>query len=117
MSIFPDKTNFRIWKGATFRERIILYEIDSADTPQDLTGYTAELIIRDKPDGAALLTMTTENDGINLGTTNGVIELVIEAADTAALTWQRGVFDLTITGGSNGDTTAILYGGFSVSGV
>ncbi len=115
MSVSPDRANFEIWKGATFRKRLHLY--DENNEPRDLTDYTGELIIRDQAEGTALATLTTENDGITLSDT-GVIDLVISADDTTLIDWQIGVYDFTITApGVDGDTDALLFGTFTAKGI
>jgi hypothetical protein len=62
----------------------------------DFTGSTARLHVRSKY-GATdkLIELTTENDGIVL-TEDGEITLSMTAAQTAALTFSRGVYDLEI---------------------
>ena len=114
--ILPEKHNFNIWKGATFRTKLTLYT-DAGQTLRNLTGYSAELVIRDNPQGTALLTLNTSNSGIVLGGAAGTIVLKITASDTATITWQAAVYDLTITAGSGGDTDALLFGGFTAQGV
>ena len=114
MSVLPDRANFRVWKGATFRKRIFIYDEDNE--PRSLANYTGELIIRDQAEGVPLLSLTTENDGIIL--TDGQIELTIAAIDTALIDWDIGVYDLTITApGEDGDTDALLYGTFTANGI
>lgn len=129
MTVIPDKHTFTIWQGATFYEVLTLYETMNQASPRDLTGYTAEMIIRDKPNGTPLLTLATlENSNrssgctITLGTTtNDQGQIRLQIADTVtkdlgkSSSWKSGVYDLTIT--SNGVTDALLYGGIKVVGV
>jgi hypothetical protein len=62
----------------------------------DFTGSTARLHARLKFSSAdTLFELTTENGGIEL-TENGEITLSMSAAQTAALTFSRGVYDLEI---------------------
>jgi hypothetical protein len=71
-------------------------------TPVDLTGYTARMTIRSRLGGPALLTLTVpaggtlgpNESGILLDPAASTVTVVISAADTAAMTWQRGVYDL-----------------------
>jgi hypothetical protein len=87
--------------------------IDAAGTQvKNLTGYTAEMIVRDKPNGEEYLTMTYEIDG-----PNGKLILSLTPEETAAITWKGAVYDLTITKTSTGVTDAILYGAIKVQGV
>lgn len=115
MSLSPAKLNFTLWEGATFRKRLTFYSDSEGEVPVDLTGYTSELVIRTKPRGASLLTLDTENDGITLDD-EGNIELFISDEDTAALDWDSGVYDLTLTD-PDGDTDVLLWGSFIVKGI
>jgi hypothetical protein len=65
--------------------------------PQDLTGFTARMQIRESVGAAvALLDLTTSNSRISLDNTAKTITLTISATDTAAITWMRGVYDLEL---------------------
>lgn len=75
------------------------------------------MVIRDAPEGTALITLSTQNGRITLGGSTGTIELFINATDTASISWTTGVYDLTVTAGSGGDTDALLFGGVSVQGI
>lgn len=116
MSLQPAHYKFTIWRGATFSKRITYLLGDQNSDPQDLTGYTALLEIKDAPEGTVIFTLSTTNGRIVLGSVSGTIDLTISAADTAAITWVNGVYDLVLTSGS-GVTDPILFGGFSVRGV
>lgn len=70
--------------------------------PVDLTGYTATMTIKDVVGGTTLLTLT-EASGITLGTTDGVIDLLISGAVTGAWTWTTAVYDLDLT-----DTAGVI---------
>ena len=83
------------------------------NTPVDLTGFTARMTIRDKIGGIELLSLTTENGGITIDNATKKITLLIEADDTAALTWIRGVYDLEMVS-ATGVVTALLYGEVTV---
>ncbi len=118
MALFPDEHDFTIWKGATFRVRIEVFTDAAGTIPRNLTGHTADLTIRNRAGGDAIFTMTDANGRIVLGGVAGTIDLIISAADTALITWKRGVYDLLITaGGVGADTDALLYGAFAAEGV
>jgi hypothetical protein len=73
----------------------LIYEAPE-DSPVDFTGSTARMHVREKFSSSdTLIELTTENGGIELGD-DGSIELSISAADTADLTFSRGVYDLEI---------------------
>jgi hypothetical protein len=117
MSLLPGKHNFVIWQGATFKKRINLFTDANAEVPWNLTGYSALLEIRPEPKSTTVLfTLSTANNRIDLGDTNGTIDLLIDDTDTAELPWTAGVYDLTITS-SGGITDPLLFGGFAVRGV
>lgn len=84
-------------------------------TPVDLTGYTAEIDIKDKIGGSVLLTLGTTNGRILLDQLNHTISLFISAEDTdsVAMTWKRGVWDLEMTA-PTGQVTTLFSGAVSV---
>jgi hypothetical protein len=87
--------------------------------------YEAEMIIREKPQGFPLFTLSSTNGRIIFPIeieSIGQIRLLISDTDTAELDWRSGVYDLTLTEILNpvtkGVTTdALLYGGIKVAGV
>ena len=120
MTVIPDKHTFTIWQGASFIETLAIYTDAAGVTPKDLTGYTASMIIRDKPNGTVLITMTDANGKIAFtDRANGKLTLQLTPAETdpTAITWKGAVYDLTITKTSTGVTDALLYGAIKVQGV
>jgi hypothetical protein len=68
---------------------------DNAGTPINITGYTAAMMVRAQDyTTPPLLTLTTENGGIVLGTTDGTINLVMSNSQTSALDFVTGVWDI-----------------------
>lgn len=114
MSLEPARINFTFWKGASFQKRLTYYQSDSASTPVDLTGSTAELIIKDAA-GLPLMTLTSGGGGIVLGGTTGTIDILISAAVTGAVTWRSAVYSLSLTA-ATGNKDFLLYGNFAVKG-
>ena len=109
----PAKLKFTIYQGATFRKRLTWSA--PSGTPIDLTGCTARMQVRsDVGSPTALLSLTTENDGIVLGGALGTIELYVSDEDTAAITWDGGVWDLEIVH-PGGEVTRLAQGSISVS--
>lgn len=73
----------------------LIYEAPE-DSPVDFTGSTGRMQVRSKYSSTdTLIELTTENDGIELGN-DGSIQLSMPAADTAELSFSRGVYDLEI---------------------
>lgn len=101
-----------IEQGTTFQP--VMAYTDAADAPIDLTGYTARMHIREElEDIATLEEMTTENSGgisqIVLGAALGTIQLLFADSETAAMTWESGVYDLELES-PLGVVTRILEG-------
>ena len=95
-------------EGATFQ--LTLTWKDSADTPVNLTGYSAAMQVRRYITAdTALLDVSSVGGEITLGGAAGTIEVVIPAAETADLTGEQAVYDLEVTDGS-GIVTRLLYG-------
>lgn len=132
----PASIHLHIQQGATFHRRLRWgsypypvrrcgEQIVRADTgrpanaadfvPIDLTGCTARMQVRsevESPD--VLIELTTENGRITLGGVDGTVDLLISAADTAAIDWDGGVFDLEIVH-PGGQVTRLAEGSVSVS--
>lgn len=110
----PAKLKFTIYQGATFPKRLT-WKSGPVSAPVDLTGCTARMQVRSSVDSPiVLLSLTTENGGIALGGTAGTIDLYVSAADTAAITWRSGVWDLEIVH-PGGDVVRLAQGSISVS--
>ena len=106
--------DLEIEQGATFTAD--LSAADAAGDPIDLTGYTARMSIkRDARESTALLELTTANGRILITAATGLVQLVLTAAETAAIsTWTRGVYDLELVS-AGGDVTRLAEGAVSVS--
>ena len=106
--------NLYIEQGATFR-KTLTWKTGTPAALVNLTGYTARLQVRDKvTSDTALLSLTTENDGIILGGAAGTIALYVSAADTSAIAWKKGVYDLEMIA-PNGDVRRLVAGSVEVS--
>ena len=107
-----------IFQGATFSQTLF-WETGTPSTPVNLTGYSAKMQIRSKPESkAVIIELSTTNGRITLGTsgdlTTGAINLFISASDTANLSvCENAVYDLELTSGSV--VTRILQGNVIIS--
>ena len=110
----PIKRKLTILQGATFRKR---WTWKPGGVPMNFTGCKARMQVRAEIDSTAvLLELTTENGGIVLGAEPGAIDLYIKATDTAAITWESGVFDLEIQYAAGPDEVdRLIYGTVTVS--
>lgn len=90
------KLPLTILQGETWRHQLV-WKAGTPYVPVDLTGCSARMQVRSAVDSATvLLELTTANGGIELGGSSGEITLHLSAADTAALSWARGVYDLEV---------------------
>jgi hypothetical protein len=103
-----------VFQGATFNQTLF-YETGEPSAPVDLTGFTAKMHIRSKPESKALiLELSTSNGRITLNETTGSIKLFISASDTASLSvCDKAVYDLELYNGAV--TTRILQGNVIIS--
>jgi hypothetical protein len=84
-------------------------------TPVDLTGFTADMQIRQTVQSSTILyEASTSNGDIVLGGTAGTITLTIPASATAGFTWNLGVYDMNLTS-SGGIVTRLIQGAVTVS--
>jgi hypothetical protein len=98
-------------RGATFTRTITLLEQNG--TPQNLTGYTAKMDVRETYDSNAVaLQLSTTNNRITIDGTNGKISLNV-AADNMALAPFQYVYDLEVTS-SAGVVDRVVMGTFTV---
>lgn len=89
------------------------------NTPVDLTGFTARMKVKDKV-GGTVLASTEVGDtpldvlAIAIDVSGKTITLSIDAADTAAFTWKKGVYDLEMVS-AGGVVTKLIDGALTVS--
>jgi len=96
-------THFELTPG-TDETQSFLYADSSTGLPIDLTGYTAKMVLKEGMNdnydgywnGDILLSLTTENGGITLGGTNGLVSVNFTAAQTEATLWNRAVYTLLL---------------------
>lgn len=98
-------------QGATFR-LLVTWE-DPAETPIDLSGYSARLQARQIQGGAIVCSMTTQNGAIVLGGDSGTVTLELGALATAAIPAGIYRYDIELESGG-GEVTRLLRGQFIV---
>ncbi len=108
------KVPLKIDQGASF-SKLATWKVGTPAVPVDLTGCTALAHVRASLEAAdILITMSTANGKIVLGGVAGTVEILLSAAETAAITWRSAVYDLEIT---FPDTTVrrLMYGSVTIS--
>ena len=99
-------------QGATFSQTVKWK--DSTGSLIDLTGYSAEMVIRERTTAAPVaLTLSTSNGRITLGDAAGTIDLLIADEDTANLDEGHYTYTLELTS-SGGIVERVLMGLFVV---
>jgi len=110
MSLLPAKVQLVGWKGGSFDKTWILYSGDTVDSePWDLTGDEASCVFRDLKTNEVLLTLTTEDDEIELGDEEGIITIRIADEITADIVWPQAKFTLLLRHAS-GEVDPIFTG-------
>lgn len=82
------------------------------NTPVNITGFTARMSIKDKVGGTELASSDDIID-ITLDTAKHTVTLNISAADTAAIAWAKGVYELELES-SSAVVTQLLTGKVSI---
>ena len=109
--MIPGKYNMTCPQGATFSQQLT-WLID--DNPVNLTGYTANMQVREKHTSPiANLNLSTSNGSITLGGNLGTISLLVSASATAQLVPKDYVYDIEMNSG--GEVTRIIEGKFIVT--
>jgi hypothetical protein len=105
--------NFEIEQGTTFNKSFVWK--DSSKNPINLTGFSGRMQIRSSVKSAdVLLSLTTENTRISITPLTGMVNILIDATTTAAITWSKGVYDLELVGPGN-VVTRLLQGEITIS--
>jgi hypothetical protein len=99
-----------IEQGSTF-SRTIIWK-DSSDTPINLTGYTAYMLI-DPNDGSSDYVLSTANGKIVITPLEGKLVLTISSTDTDSFTWPSARYELQVDSGVS--ITRLLQGGIILS--
>jgi hypothetical protein len=107
----PGRYNIKVYKGATF-ELAPQWKIDGKYV--NVTGFAANMVVRNSPTSpSAIVTLSSSNGKIVVGSNDGKFTLQLSASETNALPAGQYVYDLEVT-----DPLAkvfrLLEGGFIV---
>lgn len=104
--------HINIEQGSTYSRTLTFKQ--SNGNAVDLTGFSALMHMRKNvDDSSTLLELSTSNNRIALGGSNGTIAITISATDTASLPAVEGVYDLEINNGS-GIIEKVIAGTFTI---
>ena len=107
----PGRYNMKVYQGSTF-SLAPQWKIDG--TYVNVTGYTAAMSVKNSPSSSTtIISLTSSNGRITVGTTDGKFTLALTAVETTALAAGQYVYDLEVTS-PGGVVTRLLEGGFIV---
>ena len=106
----PGALDLDLYQGATF-SYVLTWEVGG--DPVNLTSYTARLQARATPDATSTALSLTTGSGIALGGALGTITLTRSAAQTAALTPGRYLYDLELES-AGGVVTRLVEGELTI---
>ena len=107
--------NLIIEQGTTFDQTFIWQ--DETSNPIDLTGFTAQMQIRESVTSPeVIIELSTSNGRIVLGGTAGTILLQLTGSETEALDFDQAIYDLELTDvAGSGDITRLIQGNVVLS--
>mgnify|MGYP000047100294 CR=1 FL=1 len=101
------KTHWTWKQGSTATMNLTIK--DGAGVAVDITGRTFTLLVAKTFGGTAVLTLTSPSGGITIvDAAAGQIQIKVSDENTAAQTWNRGVFDLDMD--NSGEVETIVSG-------
>lgn len=108
------KYDFTIEQGTTFTQDFV-WKDSVTNTAINITGYTCRMQIRDTVTTiTVLMDLNTANNRLKVtnGAT-GTFTLALTDAETTALTWTKGVYDIELVSGG-GVVTRVLKGSITI---
>ena len=108
MSAGPDTFDLAVYTTETLDLTLTLYSGAVGSTPVDLTGSSASLVIKDRPGGDTLVTLTS-GSGLTLGGSLGTIQIKRTPAQITAWTFETATYQLSKIS-SGGDVDLLLTG-------
>jgi len=108
-----DDVNYKLTQGDTFS--LELEYKDENEEPINLTGFSIQLEVRDKPGSKKLSASCTIGDGITVtSAVNGIMLIEISPAKTRMFPYPRAAYQVQITDQYDANTT-LLQGWFVVN--
>lgn len=107
----PGFLDLECYQGANFDVQLTLAVAGSA---VNLTGYSAQMQVRQYAESTAVALSLVNGTGITLGGTAGTIALSAVATATSAIEAGQYVYDLKLVSGA-GYVTRLVQGTFTVS--
>ncbi len=99
--------NIKIDQGAKYFVRFTW--TDNLGVPIDVTGWTGQIMFRNKKEDAAPIYDSSINGDVIVGDNDGLVDFELDTADTAAFTFDNALYDLELTDLA-GEVTRLLEG-------
>lgn len=104
-----------IEQGATFKKRFT-WKAGTPPVAIDISNYLGRMQIKDKKGGASIIDLTEANGRVIRDGSNGIIDLLISATDTEALTFTgTAFFDLELEEQTTGFVRRLVEGKVKLS--
>lgn len=110
MSLNPARTCWKIFKGKTFKKRLVLK--DSTGTVINLTGRTFFLEAKEKLTDTAKVIDLSIGSGITVTALSGLIEIEID--ETVTDTYTQDILYFTFYQIDSGDEQPLILGTFEI---
>lgn len=115
MSCVTGRIDLCIPKGTTYDHRFYYWDDEECTIPVNLTGATAEMMIRqDYSSTTAEWSGSTAGGGITINGGEGYVDVQIDSVTTTAFTFETGVYDLELTMPS-GDVIRMVEGTVTIT--
>jgi len=107
-----EEVNFKVVQGDTFAIRVTYKNSDGS--PINLSGYSAQMDVRNEPSGKILCASVSSQSGITINTSLGILDVEFSPSQTRKFTLPSAAYQLQIRSSSGAQTT-ILKGYISTS--
>lgn len=111
--VSPDAIEFNDINAAGFK-KYVSGGVLQYNTPTDLAGCLARLVIRDKVGGTELFRLDDKNGRIMLNNTSKTVTLKVSASDTALMSFKKGVYELELETPA-GEVLLVMTGNVAVT--
>lgn len=107
------RVDIAIDQGSKWTKVVQVYNPDG--TIRNLTGYSAKMDIKEVyTDISAVLQLTSPSGGLVVNGPAGQVTITITAAQTTAMSWTTGVYDLKVTPADPNGAERIIEGSVGV---
>lgn len=108
-----DRYSGALQKGVTFLTTLYVYQ-SCSNLPNDLSGYTAKLVVRESVGSSTIIFECNELNGrASIDPTKGLVNFSVSAEDSLLFDAGNYVFEATVTSDDN-NVFRLAYGRFQI---